>query len=91
LLRVLWLAMGPYKFTLNFEPERDLREFGYLRYPRGGEHRYWADYQFEISAEGNWSANFDIKLQADPYNDQPTDFEFHWSHKDSWSRPLTNT
>ena len=91
LLRVLWLAMGPYKFTLSFEPERDLREFGYLRYPRGGEHRYWADYQFEISAEGNWSANFDIKLQADPYNDQPTDFEFHWSHKDSWSRPLTNT
>jgi len=91
LLRVLWLAMGPYKFTLSFEPERDLREFGYLRYPRGGEHRYWADYQFEISADGNWSANFDIKLQADPYNDQPTDFEFHWNHKDSWSRPLTNT
>jgi len=91
LLRVLWLAMGPYKFTLSFEPERDLREFGYLRYPRGGEHRYWADYQFEISADGDWSANFDIKLQADPYNDQPTDFEFHWSHKDSWSRPLTNT
>jgi hypothetical protein len=91
LLRVLWLAMGPYKFTLNFEPERDLREFGYLRYPRGGEHRYWADYQFEIDQHGQWSADFTIKLQADPYNDQPTDFEHHYKNTGTWSRPLTDT
>ena len=90
LLRVLWLAMGPYKFSLNFEPERDLREFGYVRYPRGGEHRFWADYHFEIDAQGVWNADFDMRLQADPLNDQPTDFHFTWKHSDSWTRPLTN-
>jgi hypothetical protein len=90
LLRVLWLAMGPYKFSLNFEPERDLREFGYVRYPRGGEHRFWADYHFEIDAQGVWHADFDMRLQADPLNDQPTDFHFTWKHSDSWTRPLTN-
>ena len=91
LLRVLWLAMGPYKFSLNFEPERDLREFGYVRYPRGGEHRFWADYHFEINAQGVWNADFDIRLQADPLNDQPTNFHFTWKHSDTWTRPLTNT
>jgi hypothetical protein len=91
LLRVLWLAMGPYKFSLNFEPERDLREFGYVRYPRGGEHRFWADYHFEIDAQGVWNADFDIRLQADPLDDQPTDFHFTWKHSDTWTRPLTNT
>jgi hypothetical protein len=90
LLRVLWLAMGPYKFTLNFEPERDLREFGYVRYPRGGEHRFWADYKFEIDAQGQWHADFDIRLQADPYQGKPTDFHFVWQHTDTWARPLTN-
>jgi hypothetical protein len=90
LLRVLWLAMGPYKFSLNFEPERDLREFGYVRYPRGGEHRFWADYHFEIDAQGVWHADFDMRLQADPLNDQPTDFHFTWKHSDTWTRPLTN-
>jgi hypothetical protein len=91
LLRVLWLAMGPYKFSLNFEPERDLREFGYVRYPRGGEHRFWADYHFEIDAQGVWNADFDIRLQADPLDNQPTDFHFKWKHSDTWTRPLTNT
>jgi hypothetical protein len=90
LLRVLWLAMGRYKFSLNFEPERDLREFGYVRYPRGGEHRFWADYHFEIDSQGVWHADFDMRLQADPLNDQPTDFHFTWKHSDSWTRPLTN-
>ena len=90
LLRVLWLAMGPYKFTLSFEPERDLREFGYLRYPRGGEHKYWADYHFEIDAQGVWNADFDMRLQADPLDDQPSDFHVKWKHSDTWTRPLTN-
>jgi len=91
LLRVLWLAMGPYKFSLNFEPERDLREFVYVRYPRGGEHRFWADYHFEIDSQGVWNADFDMRLQADPLNGQSTDFHFTWKHSDSWTRPLTDT
>lgn len=87
LLRVLWLAMGPFEFSLNFEPERDLKEFGYLRYPRGGEHRFWADYRFSINSDGQWQADFDIRMQADPYQGQPTDFHFQWQHSNRWSRP----
>lgn len=86
LLRVLWLAMGPYQFRMTFDPDQDLAEFGYLRYPRGGEHRYWATYQFEINGNGEWSADFDIKLQADPYQNQPTDFHLPWRGTGSWTR-----
>ena len=86
ILRVLWLAMGPLKFHLEFDPDRDLDEFGYMRYPRGGEHRFWGRYDFEIDAAGCWSADFDIKLQADPYQDQPTDFHLVWKDTGAWAR-----
>lgn len=86
-LRVFWLGMGAFKFTVEFEPERDLREFGYSRYPRGGEHRLWANYQFEIDKQGNWHTDFYTRLQADPLNDQPTDFEHRWTETGHWHRP----
>lgn len=89
LLRVLWLGMGPYSLTLNFEPERDLREFGYQRYPRGGEHRFWADYRFDIDINGDWTADFDIRLQADPYRGTSMDFHFVWQGQGTWARNVT--
>jgi len=88
LLRVFWLAMGAYKFHVGFEPEQDLREFGYSRYPRGGEHRFWGTYNFEIDAEGNWTANFDSRLEADAYNNQPTNFHHVYAGTGTWDRPL---
>jgi len=88
LLRVFWLAMGPYKFHVEFEPEQDLREFGYSRYPRGGEHRFWGTYNFEIDAGGCWTANFDARLEADAYNDQPTNFHHVYNGSGTWDRPL---
>jgi hypothetical protein len=88
LLRVLWLAMGAFKIHVEFEPERDLQEFGYVRYPRGGEHRLWATYNFEIDADGNWTANFDTRLQADPYNNQSMDFHHVYNETGTWDRPL---
>lgn len=90
LLRVLWLAMGPFKFHLEFDPDRDLEEFGYLRYPRGGEHRFWARYDFEINSSGEWSADFDIKMQGDPWQDQNVDFHLQWKHNSTWSRSFAN-
>jgi anaerobic magnesium-protoporphyrin IX monomethyl ester cyclase len=87
LLRVLWLGAGSFKFHLEFDPDQDLADFGYLRYPRGGEHRYWARYDFEIDAQGQWIADFNIRLQADPYNGQPTDFHFEWKNSGTWTRP----
>jgi hypothetical protein len=89
-LRVMWLGAGPFKFHLEFDPDQDLTDFGYSRYPRGGRHRFWGRYDFEISAQGQWTADFDIRLQADPdFDNNPTDFHFAWKHTDCWSR-LTN-
>lgn len=86
-LRVFWLAMGPYKFHIEFDPDRDLDEFGYMRYPRGGEHRFWARYDFEIDANGAWSADFDIKMQGEPWNGENVDFHFLWKNNGQWDRP----
>lgn len=86
-LRVFWLAMGAYKFHIEFDPDRDLEEFGYMRYPRGGEHRFWARYDFEISANGVWSADFDIRMQADPWQGENVDFHLEWKHTGHWDRP----
>jgi hypothetical protein len=87
LLRVLWLAIGPYSLHLEFEPERDLREFGYLRYPRGGEHKFWAVYDFAINAAGVWTADFDIKLEADPdWENLSTNFAHRYQNAGSWDR-----
>ena len=90
LLRVLWLGMGALNFSLNFEPDRDLKEFGYSRYPRGGDHRFWADYKFKIDHDGNWMADFDLRLEADPDHDNNnTSFDFTWQGQGSWTRNIT--
>jgi hypothetical protein len=91
LLRVLWLAMGPFKFHLEFDPDQDLAEFGYMRYPRGGEHRLWARYDFDIAASGDWNADFDIKMQGEPWNGEDVDFHLEWKHSNNWSRPVDPT
>ena len=91
LLRVLWLAMGSFKFHLEFEPDRDLREFGYLRYPRGGILGLWARYDFEIDDQGMWKADFDICMQADPdYKNNSFDFHYEYKHSDQWHRTLVD-
>jgi len=86
-LRVTWLAMGAYQFHLEFDPELDLEEFGYLRYPRGGDHKLWARYDFEINASGVWSADFDIRMQGEPWQGVPTDFHLEWKQSGQWDRP----
>jgi hypothetical protein len=90
ILRVFWLAMGPFKFHLEFDPDQDLDEFGYMRYPRGGEHRFWARYDFSIDVAGTWSADFDIKMQGEPWHGENVDFHLEWKHSDVWSRPIDN-
>jgi hypothetical protein len=90
ILRVLWLAMGPFKFHLEFDPDQDLAEFGYMRYPRGGEHRFWARYDFSIDVAGVWSADFDIKMQGEPWHGENVDFHLEWKHSDVWARPIDN-
>ena len=88
LLRVLWLGAGEFTLELSFDPDQDLTDFGYSRYPAGGEHRYWATYNFTISAAGEWTADFNMRLQADPIDNVPTDFDLHWKGKGNWDRPV---
>jgi hypothetical protein len=78
LLRVFWLAMGAYKFRVEFDPDRDLKEFGTRRYPKcpdnwttGEKFEFRAVYNFEINSDGIWNADFDISLQAESYDNNP--------------------
>jgi hypothetical protein len=89
LLRVLWLAMGPYQIRVTFDPEHDLNDFGYLRYPRGGVLGMWGYYDFEINLAGEWTANVDLRLQADLDHDH-NDLNFHTKLTEHgiWQRPL---
>jgi hypothetical protein len=89
LLRVLWLAMGAYQIHIKFDPDQDLNDFGYLRYPRGGEHRLWAQYDFEINHNGEWTINVDMQLQADPdYDNHDMNFHTKLTQQGIWQRPL---
>lgn len=90
-LRVLWLAMGPYKIHLNFDPEQDLKDFGYSRYPRGGEHKMTARYDFSIDADGQWIADFDIEVVGEPWQGQRTSFHSVLKNTGIWQRPAENT
>jgi len=87
LLRVLWLGMGPFNITIRFDPEEDKKEYGYLRYPLGGGHEFWATYDFKIDLDGNWSAKFDYKLVADDWDNKSTNFELNWQGSGQWDRP----
>jgi radical SAM superfamily enzyme YgiQ (UPF0313 family) len=89
LLRVFWLGMGPFTLHLEFNPDRDFVDFGYLRYPTG-DSKYWATYDFTIFSDGEWSADFDIRLQVDPVNEQPGNFGLRWKGKGTWDRPVDN-
>ena len=105
LLRVFWLGMGAYRFRVEFDPDRDFKEFGTRRYPAypdnwtpGPKFEFRAVYSFEINDQGVWNADFDISLQAETYNDQPDavdhtqgqslNFDFKWTHTDTWDRPV---
>lgn len=89
-LRVMWLAMGAYKIEIRFDPKHDLSDFGYLRYPIGNNDFFWATYQFEINQQGAWTANFDVKLEADDWQSQPTSFHSQIQRKGIWERPANN-
>jgi hypothetical protein len=70
--------MGAYRFRVEFDPDRDLKEFGTRRYPKypdncssGTKFEFRAVYNFEINADGVWNADFDISLQAETYDHNP--------------------
>lgn len=100
LLRVLWLAVGPYKLKLHFDPKIDTHEFGAYNLPKVNSY-YKADYNFEIDANGNWSADFDHEIFIHSTDYPPgvvgeirqvgEEFRFSmpWQGQGHWIRPAT--
>jgi hypothetical protein len=89
LLRVLWLAMGPYQIQIKFDPEQDLEDFGYLRYPRGGKAKLWAHYDFKIDQHGAWAIEADVRMEGDlDHNHHDLDFHTKLSEQGIWDRPV---
>ena len=94
LLRVLWLALGPYDIELHFDPEVDTQEFGRYNLPRINSY-YKADYKFKIDVTGNWIAEFNYKILVHKYDHSPLgdgnefNFEFPWQGQGNWIRPST--
>lgn len=67
--RMLWKTRGGYNATVKFNPEIDLKEFG----SQFGPGMYNAVFNFTITQEGKWYADFDVKFdQVDnPFDDRP--------------------
>jgi hypothetical protein len=88
LLRVMWLAMGPFSIKIRFDPEEDKKEFGYHRYPISGNHEFCATYIFNIDVDGKWSADFDYRLVADNWESKVDyNFDLNWKGTGQWVRP----
>lgn len=86
LLRVLWLAMGSYEFSVKFDPEIDYPVYGDYKYFVPGTGDLKANYQFVIDAQGQWTANFYTKLDSTYPDGLDLNFEHRWSGTGQWSR-----
>lgn len=92
LLRVLWLALGPYSIDLKFDPVIDTEEFGIFNLPRMNS-SYTAKYKFNIGFDGKWTADFKISIHIDGHDHPPIefgqDFNFNldWKGDGQWQRP----
>ena len=65
MLRTLWRAKGGYTATIRFDPSLDCAEFG----NQYGTGKYTAEFKFEITDDGKWSADFSW------------DFKQHWEYE----------
>jgi anaerobic magnesium-protoporphyrin IX monomethyl ester cyclase len=92
LLRVLWLAMGPFELVLKFDPGLDRPIYGDFKYMSKECGDFWAEYRFQINEQGFWNAAFYNKLAGTycrPLS-STVDFEFQWSGNGHWDRPVSN-
>lgn len=94
LFRIFWLAMGPYKMSVTFDQERDRKEFGQWRALVDDKSSFDAVYSFEIDADGNWHADFDVNLVSHHFYGPPDDnhenygFVFKNRITGNWTRPV---
>ena len=67
-LRMLWRTRGGYEAEIIFCPEFDLKEFG----SQFGPGMYNANFEFKISDEGIWEADFNYQFEQvdNPYDER---------------------
>jgi hypothetical protein len=72
--RMLWKVRGGYNAVVKFNPEIDLKEFG----SQFGPGMYDAVFNFTITEEGKWQADFKYKFDQidNPYDERPYPHEF---------------
>lgn len=93
LLRILWLALGPYELDLKFDPEYDTQELGAFNLPRINSY-YKARYLFKIDINGDWHADFDHEIFIHGQDHPPVEFgkdfvfKFPWQDTGNWVRPI---
>ena len=93
LLRVLWLALGPYELDLKFDPEYDTQELGAFNLPRINSY-YKARYLFKIDINGDWHADFHHEIFIHGQDHPPVEFgkdfvfKFPWQCTGNWIRPI---
>ena len=68
LLRLWWCTLGAFKVQIIFDPEKDANEYGPML--SGG---YSAVHNFDIDADGNWTADFSYDYK---------DIENGWTYAD---------
>jgi hypothetical protein len=66
--RMLWKIRGGYAAQVRFHPDIDLKEFG----SQYGPGMYYATYNFRITDDGKWNADFKIKFEQvdNPYDER---------------------
>lgn len=87
LLRTLWRALGAFEMTVRFEPEADMREWGFRL-----ACDYTATHYFKIDADGQWQADFKYDFKQTP--EQPWvkhtwedySFKLDWAGSGQWRR-----
>lgn len=85
--RMLWKTRGGYTAEVKFNPDIDMREFG----NQYGPGMLDAVYKFEITDDGKWSADFDIKFtQVKLINDEKEPWRTPFYAQD-FSRIYSNT
>ena len=86
LLRILFLAVGPYEIDIRFDQDLDMAEFGPDKCPNDQYTEYHARHQFKIDSQGDWAAVFEYDLKGRGPNGGPDNDGFHYGFKLDWEK-----
>lgn len=85
--RMLWKCRGGYTAVIKYNPDIDIREFGY----QFGPGMLNAVYKFEITDDGKWKADFDFSFEQTKWAFDPNQPEKAPFFAQDYSRLQSNT